>query len=98
MGEDGAVIDWFFRNRRTGELTVAQAPNLSLWIFVVSRVVLWIARPDGDVRTAVDAVGTAALVWWAGDEVLRGVNPFRRLLGAGVLTGVVVDLLAPGGG
>jgi hypothetical protein len=34
-------------------------------------------------------------VWWAGDEVLRGVNPFRRLLGAGVLTGVLVDLLAP---
>jgi hypothetical protein len=97
-GEDGAVIDWFFRNRRTGERTVFQAPNLSLATFVVARLVLWIVRPEGDARTAVDAVGTAALVWWAGDEVLRGVNPFRRLLGAGVLTGVLVDLLSPGGG
>jgi hypothetical protein len=26
------------------------------------------------------------LVVWAADELARGVNPFRRILGAGVLT------------
>jgi len=26
-----------------------------------------------------------ALAWWAVDEVVRGVNPWRRCLGAGVL-------------
>ena len=31
------------------------------------------------------AVGTIALIVWAGDEILRGVNPWRRLLGGVVL-------------
>ena len=40
---------------------------------------------DGTLRSALSAVATAALVWWAIDEILRGVNPFRRGLGAVVL-------------
>jgi hypothetical protein len=42
----------------------------------------------GGLRTAIGYVGVAALGWWAADEVLRGVNPWRRLLGlgGGVLT------------
>jgi hypothetical protein len=48
--------------------------------------------PDGAV-TAVTAVGTVALVVWALDELVRGVNPFRRLLGAGVLVTQGVGLL-----
>jgi hypothetical protein len=34
-----------------------------------------------------------ALLIWAGDELLRGVNPFRRLLGAAVLGGLVAQLV-----
>jgi hypothetical protein len=30
-------------------------------------------------------LASAALALWAGDEVLRGVNPFRRLLGLAIL-------------
>ena len=50
--------------------------------------------PSGDLRTGIDVIGTAALAIWAGDEILRGVNPFRRLLGGFVLGGVIAGLLA----
>ena len=26
-------------------------------------------------------VSTGALAWWAADEVIRGVNPWRRVIG-----------------
>jgi hypothetical protein len=34
-----------------------------------------------------------ALAVWAGDELLRGVNPWRRCLGGAVLTGLAVRLI-----
>jgi hypothetical protein len=37
--------------------------------------------PDGAVRTCITWVGVSALAWWAVDEIMRGVNPWRRLLG-----------------
>ena len=38
--------------------------------------------------------GAVALAFWAIDEILRGVNPLRRILGAAVLTFVAIRLLA----
>jgi hypothetical protein len=35
-----------------------------------------------------------ALGWWAVDEVLRGVNPWRRLLGTAVLAGLAWRLVS----
>ena len=52
----------------------------------------WIFRPAGSVGTVVDVVATVALVAWAGDEVVRGVNPWRRMLGGGVLAVTVVGV------
>ena len=58
----------------------------------------WLLRllldPSGDLRTGIDVIGTAALAIWAGDEILRGVNPFRRLLGCFVMGGLIAGLLA----
>ena len=88
-----AVIDWMFRNRRTGALTVAQLPNASLCVFLAITVVRLLASPHGSFRTALALVATVTLVWWAGDEVTRGVNPFRRMLGAVVLAAVVIGFL-----
>ncbi len=88
------MIDWLFRNRRTGAVTVAQFPNPPLLVFLVAVVVRWALHPAGTAGTAVDVVATAALVVWAGDEIVRGVNPWRRLLGAGVLAGTVFGVLA----
>ena len=50
--------------------------------------------PSGDLRTGLDVIGIAALAIWAVDEIARGVNPFRRLLGCFVLGGLVAGLLA----
>ncbi|MGA7689353.1 MAG: hypothetical protein WCA29_09000 [Jiangellales bacterium] len=41
-----------------------------------------------------DVVATGALLVWALDEVVRGVNTFRQMLGAGVLLFVLTGLVA----
>ncbi len=41
-----------------------------------------------------DMASRVFLIWWAGDELLRGVNPWRRCLGAAVLIGLGVRTLA----
>lgn len=84
-------FDWLLRDRRTGRVVVAQWPNAAAWIYVASLLARRVV-PDGAV-TAVVVVGTVALVVWAVDEVVRGVNPFRRLLGAGVLVAQAVSLV-----
>ena len=76
-------FDWLFRNRRTGQITVAQFPNLPLWIFFAAVALRWVVPTGTAARTAIDWIGVAALAWWALDEVFRGVNPWRRLLGLG---------------
>ena len=75
------LFGWLFRNRRTGRITVAQFPNVALSIFFVTVVLRWFVSPGTGFRTAIDWIGVSALAWWALDEVFRGVNPWRRLLG-----------------
>jgi hypothetical protein len=82
-----------FRNRHTGRFTIGQVPNVPLVVFLLATVARWVLRPSGDVGAALDVIAWVALAIWAGDEVLRGVNPFRRLLGAAVLGGLVAALL-----
>lgn len=79
------TFDWMFRDRSTGKIVIAQWPNLPLGIFLVAAVIRRLVHPSGRVGTALSAVAAVALLWWAGDEVLRGVNPFRRILGAVVI-------------
>lgn len=85
-------IDWAFRNRRTGLITVGQWPNFTLSIFLAAKVVEWLATPGriGDVAAVVAFLGLLA---WAADELLRGVNPWRRALGAAVLVILAADRL-----
>ncbi len=85
-------FDWFFRDRRTGTITIAQFPNAALWIFIAVVVVRRVANPDGAIGIALDVIGTVAIGWWAVDEIVRGVNPWRRVLGAAVLSVVLVGL------
>ncbi len=78
------LFEWLFRNRHTGDIVMAQAPNGPISIFTLSAVAHWLF-PDDTVGRVAGAVSRAALAWWALDEVLRGANPSRRLLGAGTL-------------
>lgn len=82
-------LDWFFRSRETGKVVIVQVPNLPLALFLLLRGAQALLSPDGAVGSALHWTGTAALLWWSVDELLRGVNPFRRLLGAATLGYVV---------
>lgn len=86
-------FDWLFRNRQTNEITIGQFPNVPLWIFFATVVLRWVV-PDGALRNGISWIGAAALLWWAVDEVLRGVNPWRRLLGLGGCVFAVVRVVS----
>lgn len=87
------MLDWLFRDRETGRIVVAQVPNPALWTYLAFAVVLRLADPAGTARTVLVVGRTAAIALWALDELVRGVNPWRRLLGAVVLTGTLVGLV-----
>ena len=91
--DDTGVVDWMFRSRKTGRITLAQFPNWPLGVWLLASAVMWLAHPQGWVRAFLVVVGSAALALWAGDEVLRGVNPFRRLLGLATLAWLVFSLV-----
>jgi hypothetical protein len=78
-------FSWFFRNRETDAITIAQAPNLSLWIVIVAAALIWAGHPSERLDVALAIILKGALFFWAGDEVLRGINPWRRCLGITVL-------------
>jgi hypothetical protein len=83
-------VDWLFRDRGTGRLTVVQIPNLPLALFGACRIAQALFSPHGTVRDVLHWAGSAALAWWALDEIFRGVNPFRRLLGVAALSLVIL--------
>lgn len=74
---------WWFEHRQTGAITIAQPPNPPLAVaaagWAISRFF------GGAFGTFGWWLSVVALAYWAGDELLRGVNPWRRLLGALVL-------------
>jgi len=89
-----SLLDWFFRDRGTGKIVVVHVPNLPilLWLATV------LARRLTVEGTTVDLVlawaGTATLGWWAIDEVVRGVNPWRRVLGLAGCVAVVLGVVS----
>lgn len=86
-----SVVRWIFRDRRTGRIVIAQRPNVALLTWLVATVVSWFLH--GSARTVIGVLATIALVIWACDEIVRGVNPWRRTLGAVVLVVVLVSRL-----
>jgi hypothetical protein len=86
-------LQWFFRNRETGAITIAQTPNFVLWIVIVGSILIWALRPAGHLGFAVEIVVKAAIFIWAIDEIWRGVNPWRRCLGAAVLCYELAEML-----
>lgn len=75
-----SFVDWAFRSRVTGRITIGQPANLSQKLFQRATVV-GVLLPSSPLRTGASVVAIGSLTWWAVDEVARGVNPFRRLTG-----------------
>lgn len=86
-------LQWFFRSRETGVITIAQWPNLLLWIVIVAGVLLWIWPSAGKASVGLTIVLKGGLVIWGIDEIVRGVNPWRRCLGAAVVIYEFMTLL-----
>ncbi len=97
------MIDWAFKSRVTGRLVIAQFPNLSLSLYLATKALDWILSRDTEIDVvsrhptslmlAVRCLGAILLTWWALDELIRGVNPWRRLLGLLGLASVVGSAL-----
>ena len=86
------AFDWCFRDRVSGRNVIAQCPNLWLWIFGAASLVEIAVGSQGPIGIAARVIATLFLVIWAGDELLRGVNPWRRSLGGAVLIWLAVRL------
>ena len=69
-GEDGGghrrcehrVVEWWLRNRTNGEITVAQAPNLPLTVFLVAWAVKFVVASAASVGTGLDVVAALAVL------------------------------------
>src|SRR3954452_219019 len=85
MATEHSPVSRFFRNPETGEVVVAQMPNIPLWVFLAATVTRLLLHPTGTLGTIVSVVGTVGLVVWAALEIIRGESPFRRALGAVVM-------------
>lgn len=85
--------DWCFRSRQTGRITIGQWPNLPLVLFGILAMADRLFRPEGGAGTALRTGAALALAWWAADELVRGVNPWRRALGGTVLAAQAILLL-----
>jgi hypothetical protein len=79
MEDRSGFLDWMFLSRKTGRITLAQLPNWQFAVWLLASAVMWLGHPRGWVRAVLVILASAALALWAGPEVLRGVNPFRRL-------------------
>jgi hypothetical protein len=86
-------VTWLLCNRRTGRITVVQWPNLPLYAFLAAEVALRFVRSGDPAAHALRVVAVAALLLWAADEIARGVNPFRRMLGAAVALATIAGLV-----
>ena len=76
-------VRWWFESRDTGAITVAQPPNPPLFVAAAGWLVDLLL--SGTLGAAGRVVSIVALGYWAGDEIVRGVNPWRRVLGLFVL-------------
>ncbi len=76
-----AILDWYFRDPRSGRVVLGQRPNLPIILWGATLVARQLAEDGSDVERLLDWTSLAFLGWWAIDELVRGVDPFRRTLG-----------------
>ena len=87
------IIDWWFRDRQTGKILVAHLPNLPILLWMATLVARWFVETGSSADTLLAWAGSATLGWWAVDELIRGVNPWRRMLGLGGCIAVIVGVI-----
>jgi hypothetical protein len=78
------------RDLRIGGYTVAQSPNPPLWVALAALVATLLTDARSTVHDVAQAVLYVALTVWAYEEAARGVNGYRRALGAVALVLIVI--------
>ena len=68
-----------------------QRPNLALTMALIAIVVRTLLHPAGSTGLTLTVLVGVTLTVWAVLEIVRGVNPWRRLLGAVVLVLAVLS-------
>ena len=82
--------DWWL-NDKNGVRVIGQFPNPALVVWLLALMAhTW--SKEALQSEALLHISQGAAIVWALDELLRGVNPFRRLLGAVVLVWQCVGL------
>lgn len=76
---------WWFGSRETGRITIAQFPNWPLFAILAGWVIRTIADESSDLYRYTGGAITLLWLYWGGDELVRGVNPWRRVLGGLVI-------------
>ena len=84
---------WWFENRETGEITIGQFPNWPLWGIGASWLLVLVAGADSTLGRTAGWAASLLWVYWGADEIIRGVNPWRRALGAVVVLWQVLRLV-----
>ena len=85
-GED--PLGWAVTSRETGEVVLFEAPNLPAVLSTVGVVLTAFSPRGSDVQRGAAVATALVATWWGVDELARGVNPFRRALGAAGLAAV----------
>jgi hypothetical protein len=83
------IVRWTFVNRRNGRITVAQWPNVALSVFIALSITRRFTIAKGTPQTPLRLLSVVAIIVWGTDELIRGVNPFRRILGLVVLLATI---------
>ncbi len=78
-------LRWWFEDRTTGKTVIAQRPNLLFWACIAGFVATMLFGGNSGVLL----VSKGLWLLWSGDELFRGVNPWRRSLGLLVGTATI---------
>jgi hypothetical protein len=84
------VKQWLFKTS-DGKMVVGEKPNAPIIIAAAFYFVSWMI--NGDIAIILGWIGRIALLYWAYLEIFKGVNNFRRLLGAAVAAAIIVKLV-----
>jgi hypothetical protein len=78
------------RDLKVRGYTVGQFPNPPLWVALAALAIALLTDEASAVNDVARAVFYVALTVWAYEEAGRGVNSFRRALGAVALVLIVI--------
>lgn len=81
---------WLFKDEK-GKVVIAQLPNWQLAGAAVAWVIQFIAK-EGSIYKISRSVFIILIIFWSYEEIVHGVNGFRRILGTAVLAMTFVGI------